>query len=448
MSRRFSCLGRMAPVALLVLSTLACASAPKPSPIAGAYRFDDGRRMAVSQSDTDATFRYRDLQSGATGRLYPSGGSGGSGGLAYHSGTGWATEKPVTLNVQFQQDGGRITGLDWKPQGETASPATRVPLREEEIRFRNGEVDLYGKLVLPAEGEGPFPLVVLVHGSGSDAATFTYHRQYQFPLDGVATFVYDKRGTGRSGGKFTMLFDVLAGDALAAASRLRSHPKIDPERIGLAGYSQGGWIAPLAAARDPRIKFVLVGYGMLESPAREEYLETLNAVRARGFGDAEVRKATEIVDAVDRIIRSDLNEGWKELDALERRYRDEPWFDVLRTYTAGRVMRYPHWLMKIYGRKKLSQISWYYDSFATLEKLEIPMLWVLGGKDTSAPNEITIAELERLRAAGKPIDLKIYPTADHGIVEFEEKDGERVYTHYSPGYFELENAWVREKAEG
>ena len=81
-----------------------------------------------------------------------------------------------------------------------------------------------------------------------------------------------------------------------------------------------------------------------------------------------------------------------------------------------------------------------------LEKLDIPMLWVLGGKDIEAPNEVTIAELERLRAAGKPIDLKIYPEADHGIVDFEEKDGERVYTRYEPGYFELESAWVREKA--
>lgn len=443
MSRQIAILGRLMPATLLLLSTLACASAPEPSPLAGAYRFEDGRLMALSQSDTDATFRYRDLQSGATGRLYP---SEPSGGLAYHSGTGWATEKPVTLNVQFRQEEQRIKGLTWKPKEEGAVQADRVPLREEEIRFSNGPVNLHGKLVLPAEGDGPFPLVVLVHGSGRDAATLTYHRQYQFPLEGVATFVYDKRGTGRSTGEFTMRFDVLAGDVLAAVSRLRSHPKIDPERIGLAGYSQGGWIAPLAASRDPRIKFVVVGYGMLESPAREEHLETLNAVRARGFGDADIHKATEILDTVDRIIRSDLKEGWKELDALERKYRDEPWFDVLQTYLAGRVMRYPHWLMKIYGRKRLSTISWHYDSFDTLKKLDIPMLWVLGGKDIDAPNEVTIAELGRLRAAGKPIDLKIYPTADHGIVEFEEKDGERVYTRYSPGYFELESGWVREKA--
>lgn len=438
---RSSSLGRMAPLALSLLLTAACAGAPKPSPVTGAYRFADGHLMAISHS-TEKSFRYRDLQSGASGRLYPSGGPD------YHSGSGWATESPATLNVRFHQQGSRVTGLDWKPQGEPERKAERLPLPEEEIRFRSGGLELYGKLVLPDEGEGPFPVVVLVHGSESDAATLFHHRQYQFPAHGVAAFVFDKRGTGKSAGKFTMQFDLLAGDVISAVERLRRHPKIDPERIGLAGYSQGGWIAPLAASKSPHVKFVLVGYGMLESPSREDRMETLNAVRARGFGDAEVRKATEIVDAVDRIIRSDLKEGWDELDALEGKYRGEPWFGVLRDFVAGPVLRYPHWLMKIYGRKKLGQISWYYDSFETLEKLDIPMLWVLGGKDTSAPNEVTIAELQRLKSAGKPFDLKIYPTADHGILEFEEKDGERVFTHYSPGYFELESEWVRKQAGG
>lgn len=445
MNRSLSSLGRLAPLALSLLLSIACASAPKPSPVPGAYRLEDGRLMAISHSD-GKTFRYRDLQSGASGRLYPSGGTGTGTELQYHSGTGWSTESPVTLNVRVHQEGSRVTGLDWKPKDEPERKAERLPLREEEIRFRSGDLELYGKLVLPAEGEGPFPVVVLVHGSGSEAATLYYHRQYQFPAHGVATFVYDKRGTGRSAGKFTMRFDALAGDVLAAVERLRRHPGIDPERVGLAGYSQGGWIAPLAASQSPHVKFVLVGYGMLESPAREERLETLNTVRARGFGGPEVRKANEILDVVDRITRSDFKEGWNELDALEKKYRNEPWFGALHDHISGGVMRYPHWLMKTYGRKKLSEISWHYDSFQTLEKLDIPMLWVLGGDDIEAPNEITITELERLKAAGKPIDLKIYPTADHGILEFEVKNGERVYTHHAPGYFEVENEWVKARA--
>lgn len=438
MSGKTSLLGRLASVVLLFLAA-ACSQAPKPSAVPGVYRFDDGRLVTVSYDEKE-TFRYRDLDSGASGLLVP------AGELHYGSGPGWASEKPVVLDVHFRQEDKQITGLIWKPRKGMASRAARVPLREEEIRFSNGPVELSGKLVLPAEGDGPFPVVVLVHGSEREAATQTYHRQYQFPLDGVATFVYDKRGTGRSGGTFTMLFDVLAGDVLAAVDHLRSHPKIDPERIGLAGYSQGGWIAPLAASRDPKIKFVLVGYGMLESPARENRLESHNALHAKGFGSEEIHKADEILDAVNRLLASDLTEGWGDFSALEQKYREEPWLPTLEQGVSGAFLRFPHWLMSTYGKTRLLQVSWFYEPLPVVENLDIPMLWVLGGKDHEAPNEVTIAELERLRAAGKPIDFKIYPDADHGIVEFEEKDGARVYTRYAPGYFALESAWVRKQA--
>ena len=433
-----SLLERLAPVALVSLMA-ACSQIPEPSAVPGAYRFDDGRLLTISYDDKGA-FRYRDLRSGASGLLVP------ADEIHYNSGPGWASEKPVVLDVHFRQEKMQITGLIWKPRKGVATRAARVPLRAEEIRFSNGPVELSGRLVLPAEGDGPFPLVVLVHGSERDAATLTYHRQYQFPLEGVATFVYDKRGTGQSGGKFTMLFDVLAGDVLAAVDRLRSHPEIDPERIGLAGYSQGGWIAPLAASRDPRIKFVLVGYGMLESPAREDRQESHNALRADGFGSEEIHKADELIDVVDRLLASDLNDGWSDFSALGQKYRQEPWLPTLGKSLAGTFLRYPRWLKSAHGKNRMLQVSWFYEPLPVVEKLDIPMLWILGGKDHEAPNEITIAELERLRAAGKPIDFKIYPDADHGIVEFEEKDGERVYTRYSPGYFELESEWVRKQA--
>jgi len=441
MARKPSLLERLASLALLFL-VAACSQTPKPSAVPGVYRFDDGRLLTISYHEKGAFFRYRDLHSGTSGLL------ASAGEVHYSSGPGWDSEQPVVLDVHFRQENKQITGLIWKPRKGVATRAARVPLREEEIRFSSGPVELSGRLVLPAEGGGPFPLVVLVHGSERDAATLTYHRQYQFPLEGVATFVYDKRGTGRSGGEFTMLFDVLAGDVLAAVDRLRSHPKIDPDRIGLAGYSQGGWIAPLAASRDPRIRFVLVGYGMLESPAREDRLECHNALRAKGFGSAEIHKADEIIDAIDRLLASHLKDGWTDLSALQQKYGQEPWLPALEEGLAGAFLRYPRWLSSPHGRNRLLQVSWFHEPLPVIEKLDIPMLWVLGGKDIEAPNEVTIAELERLRAAGKPIDLKIYPDADHGIVEFEEKDGERLYTRYSPGYFELESAWVREKAGG
>ena len=196
------------------------------------------------------------------------------------------------------------------------------------------------------------------------------------------------------------------------------------------------------------MNFVLVGYGMLESPAQENRQEMHNSLRAQGFGDAEIRKADEVIGAAYRILKSDLKEGWDEIAELQHRYQEEPWLPVLRDSVAGAFLRYPHWALKTYGRSRLFFVSWFYEPLPVVEKLDIPMLWVLGGNDLEAPNEVTIAELQRLKAAGKPIDFEIFPTADHGILEFEEKNGERVYTRYSPGYFELETEWVRKQAGG
>lgn len=429
-------LRRMAPAFLLLLTTACASSAPKPSPIPGAYRFEDGHLVAISYSSEDS-FRARDLRTGNNRRITP------AGGLDYRS----TEEGKPPLDVRFHQEGTRVTGLDWKPKDGAESRAVRLSLREEEIRFRNGDVELYGKLVLPAEGEGPFPVVVLVHGSENTAATLYHHRQYQFPAAGVAAFVYDKRGTGKSTGKFTMQFPSLAGDAVAAVERLRTHPKIDGKRIGLAGYSQGGWVAPLAASRTPHVKFVLVGYGMLESPAMEDRLEIYHDLREKGFGDEEIRKADEVIDAAYAVLKNDLKEGWKEAGEVKKKYKNEPWAPLMRERASGAFLRFPHWLLRTpFVRPRLLIVSWFHDSLPVLEKLDIPMLWVLGGKDLEAPNEVTIAELERLRNAGKPFETKIYPNADHGILEFEEKDGERVYTGYSPGYFELEMEWVRRQA--
>ena len=80
-------------------------------------------------------------------------------------------------------------------------------------------------------------------------------------------------------------------------------------------------------------------------------------------------------------------------------------------------------------------MPWYYDSTDLLSHLDVPMTWFLAEADLSAPIELTRPALERLRAAGKPYELTVYPGADHSMLLFTEEDGERVFTGYVPGYF-------------
>ncbi|NIQ59703.1 MAG: hypothetical protein GWN71_42150 [Gammaproteobacteria bacterium] len=78
----------------------------------------------------------------------------------------------------------------------------------------------------------------------------------------------------------------------------------------------------------------------------------------------------------------------------------------------------------------------------TLAALEAPSLWIFGGEDHSMPTGWTLDRLDSLRAAGRPIRTLVYDDADHGILLFEEADGERTLTGYAPGYFAAMVAWL------
>ena len=88
-------------------------------------------------------------------------------------------------------------------------------------RFVSHGTKLAGRIVMPP-GEGKVPLVVLIHGSEPDSALASYSLQRMLPAQGIAAFVYDKRGTGSSGGKYTQDYSLLADDAVAAVATARA----------------------------------------------------------------------------------------------------------------------------------------------------------------------------------------------------------------------------------
>jgi pimeloyl-ACP methyl ester carboxylesterase len=76
---------------------------------------------------------------------------------------------------------------------------------------------------------------------------------------GIAIFRYDKRGVGKSGGDFPQAkIDDFAGDVQAATKCLESMNELDPNKIGLIGASEGGYVAPLVASRSDRVAFCVM----------------------------------------------------------------------------------------------------------------------------------------------------------------------------------------------
>jgi pimeloyl-ACP methyl ester carboxylesterase len=170
----------------------------------------------------------------------------------------------------------RVTAADRQATGkrpqEAAIAAGPLSYDTRDAMFTNPATGLAlaGTLTLP-RGPGPFPAVVLVPGTGpngrdEDIGTHKWLLVLADALTrrGIAVLRYDKRGVGGSGGRY---FDAdsadFALDAKAAFDYLRGVPGIDAARVGLAGHSEGGVIAPMVAATKPEVAWIV----LLASPA-------------------------------------------------------------------------------------------------------------------------------------------------------------------------------------
>jgi dienelactone hydrolase len=145
-------------------------------------------------------------------------------------------------------------------------PKPKFPYISEDITFANKKfnINLAGTLTMP-EGEGPFTAVIMITGSGAqnrDEALMG-HKPFLVISDwmtrhGIAVLRYDDRGVGKSQGNYATATSAdLATDAQAAFEFLKANPKINPGAIGLMGHSEGGLIAPIVAASNPEIAFIV-----------------------------------------------------------------------------------------------------------------------------------------------------------------------------------------------
>jgi len=291
--------------------------------------------------------------------------------------------------------------------------------------------------------------VVLVHGSGDAAATEWFYNGDFFVANGFAVLTYDKRGSGQSSGTFTFDFRQLADDAAAAVEFLASQPEIDAGRLGLSGYSQGAWVAPLAASRSESVRFAIVNYGMIESPAEEARLEMRQLLLDAGVTGADLEDADALIRAAIDVVASGLESNWDTFEDLKVAHRDAHWLDHLDGTPVGRLVSYPRWFAKLVGKRLLPRdLPWYYDSRDLLEDSEVPTAWLLAAEDRSAPNRGTIAILEDLIARGKPYTLTVFPDADHGMLTFTRQGADITYTGYATDYFRKEVDVLRDLASG
>ena len=347
----------------------------------GAYRLED-RSLVVIDPTVDNTLRWRRFD-GTTGALHrsPDG--------AWKSTRGW-TGRADGITATFRDCAvGDITF--------GAMSGHRIDFDVTETIFDGAGVKLAGGSSC-LKRDGPIAIVVLVHGSEKYSGRTFYTLQRILPAEGVGVFVYDKRGTGESTGRYTGDFSVLADDAAAALIEARRLAGGRAGRVGFEGGSQGGWVAPLAATKT-RADFVIVGFGLAISPLEEDREEIVLEMKAKGHSSTEIAHALEIANAAGTVMSTGFTKGFDRFDSLRAEYRSAPWYKDLHGNFTIDLLPYSQAELQIKADEFLVGTPWHYDSMSVLRRLRTPQLWILGVDDLDAPSAETSHRLKTLRGA-------------------------------------------------
>lgn len=316
-------------------------------------------------------------------------------------------------------------------------------------RFASVGAELAGELLEPTGPVEPSrPLLVIVRGPERSPAIDADTRALVFAAQGIAVFIYDKRGTGQSGGVYSQNFERLADDAAAALTHARQLAKGRFDRAGYFCDSQGGRVAPLAATRSDA-DFVAVGFGLVGSPIDEDRDRMISEAQRLGFGQEVIKQIHHLSDITAHIVTSHFSDGFEELDAARKAWRNEEWTDVVRGKYSGHMLRMSDAALRRAGRALFDNLDliWDYDSLATLRKLDVPLLWVIAAEDRKASAERTMRALTGLKTDGHPIDAYVFPQTDHGRYEFVQRSiGSQPYTRVTDGYYRLLADWIHGEA--
>lgn len=370
---------------------------------------------------------YEDLGTRRMGLLHPTSPS------ACFRGTTVMEPFPAEGNVTFTfGPDGRAAGLQWQEADGRILKGKRVdPFRFEEVSIPSGPLTLKGYLMMPA-GRGPCPVVVYAHGSQGCTRDVGVNGNF-FVRHGVGLLSFDKRGAGESSGNWqSASLQDLAGDVLAGVAWLKARPDVDPKRIGVWGISQGGWLSSIAAAtsRDVAFQISQVGSGV---PVWENMVhEKRSDLRAAGLSGPALEEACAFTVRVYRR----MSEGCApaEVHAMAKAEAGKPWMPEIGLAQAPAEHYFWNW-MKLNGSV---------DSIPYLKQVKVPVLWLLGDRDSQVPTEQSLPRLQDALAANKQATLKVLSPANHGMMECGTGLSDEFVTLRSmaPGYRETLGAWL------
>jgi fermentation-respiration switch protein FrsA (DUF1100 family) len=326
------------------------------------------------------------------------------------------------MGQAFPLDLSRQAVAKEKPE-RPQEPAKPYPYYEEEVTFENREdgVTLAGTLTLP-QREGVFPAVVLLSGSGAQNRDeeIMEHKPFLVIADyltrnGIAVLRFDDRGTAASTGNFGAAtgYD-FSKDAEASVKYLQTRREINRAKIGLAGHSEGGIIAPMVAARSKDVAFIILLAGTGLRGDQILLMQQDLIAEASGVGKEERQLSRSINEgAFNIVLASTDTEQLKTAltDYLRQTIKDIPdtgkWKEVYEEnfITAAVSQMASPW----------AQYFIRYDPAPALEKVTCPVLALNGEKDVQVPAKANLEAIKAALAKGgnKRVTAKELPGLNH-----------------------------------
>jgi alpha/beta superfamily hydrolase len=301
-------------------------------------------------------------------------------------------------------------------------PKPPFPYISEDVEFTNEKagINLAGTLTIP-EGDGSFPAVILISGSGPNNRNGDKmgHKPLWVIADflsrnGIAVLRYDDRGVGQSqGSPLNTTSGDFATDTEAAFIYLRTRKEIEPESIGLAGHSEGGLIAPIVAASDNRIAFIIALAGPGVTGDQILHKQNYDISIISGGEEKQIKESISINRKLFAILK-------KEPDNTKAETRISEIYKKALTKEKKSPEEIDQALIQLNASLSPVSYNWFRYFISTnpadyWKKVKCPVLALNGDKDLQVAADVNLPAIEKALKSGgnKAVTTMKLPELNH-----------------------------------
>ncbi|MEX2530044.1 MAG: alpha/beta fold hydrolase [Gemmatimonadota bacterium] len=408
------------------------------SQFAGVYAFPSGRHAVIVPHTQFRVLSLFELETGMARPLEREDTD------SFTYGPNVVSVSPTEGRLTFFRDvNGEIERVRWEQRTGSTS-GRRLPLRREAVRFRNGErAHLSGWLITPPT-DGPHPVAVILQPGANDRFKL-WRTAMALAVEGIGVLVFDRRNVGESTGveltdHHWSATQELAGDGAAAVRFARSHPRVDGQRVGVVGWSQGGWMGALVANRIPDLAFYVNIAGNSNPGWQQNRWNKLSSLRWEGFSEEEVSEAEAFLETHFGVMLGEA--AWEVYQDAVAELAERPWFTWMEE-----TFRYL-WSSEAEAREyaELERDNVPERDFAVVSA---PTLGLFFEFDESSPPETPRIFLRgRMRGDDPDVTVRVFPNTTHEafvVNEFPTAAAQGGITRLAPQVFRELRSWVADR---